>query len=172
MALKIIKSLSIEIDKEIATNLYRGITTATNNFSSYSVNAKTLENSALLLKKGAIKKPLTQTTFGLRQQPYQPRATQTTTSRMTPNQPMISQTQPIRNQIPTNNQPRIQNTRPINPQSQPSDFQNTKSSTIPSANEKQTVKPIDSVEKEPLKDTSPPPKDWLKPKIFRGKGLI
>ncbi len=172
MALKIIKSLSIEIDKEIATNLYRGITTATNNFSSYSVNAKTLENSALLLKKGAIKKPPTQTTFGLRQQPYQPRATQPTTSRMTPNQPMISQTQPIRNQIPTNNQPRIQNTRPINPQSQPSDFQNTKSSTIPSANEKQTVKPIDSVEKEPLKDTSPPPKDWLKPKIFRGKGLI
>jgi len=144
MILKIIESLSIEIDKEIATKLYTGIITATNNFSSYSVNAKTLESSALLLKKGAVKKSPSPTAFG-RRQPMN----QSGMSNITPNQSMIPQTQPARNQMPINNQPRIQNTRPINPQipNQPSDFQNTKSPITDSGGEKQTIKPIESVEK-------------------------
>jgi len=54
----VIQSLKIEIDKDIATNLYSGIVAATNNFSSYSVNADTLETAAKLLRLGALKKPI------------------------------------------------------------------------------------------------------------------
>ncbi len=53
---KVLQSLKIEIDKEMATNLYLGISSATNNFSSYSVNAETFETVAKLLRMGAIKK--------------------------------------------------------------------------------------------------------------------
>jgi len=56
LILKIIQALNLEIDKDIATNLYTGIVAATNNFNSYSVNATTFEKVALLLKKGAVKK--------------------------------------------------------------------------------------------------------------------
>ncbi len=53
---KLIQYLEIEIDKEIASLLYLGITSATNNFSSFSTNADTLEIAANLLRKGAIKR--------------------------------------------------------------------------------------------------------------------
>lgn len=56
LAFQFLETLSIEIDKEIATNLYAGIASATNNFSSYSVNANTFETAAKLLKLGALKK--------------------------------------------------------------------------------------------------------------------
>lgn len=52
----ILKSLQIEIDRDIATNLYAGISVATNNFTSFAVNANTFETCAFLLKNGAIKK--------------------------------------------------------------------------------------------------------------------
>lgn len=45
----------VEITPDIATNLYIGIKNATNNFTAYSVNAETFENSAFLLKAGAKK---------------------------------------------------------------------------------------------------------------------
>lgn len=54
--LRLLQALSVEITPEIATNLYMGIRAATNNFTAYSVNAETFENSALLLKAGASKK--------------------------------------------------------------------------------------------------------------------
>lgn len=53
----IMQRLNIEIDKDIATNLYTGLTAATNNFSSYAVNANTFDTASTLLKLGAIKKP-------------------------------------------------------------------------------------------------------------------
>lgn len=56
MILRILQALSIEITPDIATNLYMGIRAATNNFTAYTVNAETFENSALLLKAGASKK--------------------------------------------------------------------------------------------------------------------
>ncbi len=69
LVLTLIKNLKIEIDRDIATNLYAGMTAATNNFSSYSVNAETFENAAFLLKAGAIKKILkiSETKFSLSQ---------------------------------------------------------------------------------------------------------
>jgi nanoRNase/pAp phosphatase (c-di-AMP/oligoRNAs hydrolase) len=55
---QIIKQIPLEIDKDIATNLYSGIATATNNFTSYSTNADTFQTIAELLRAGAIKKVL------------------------------------------------------------------------------------------------------------------
>lgn len=61
LVLKVLQTLQVELDKTIATNLYAGITAATNNFTSYSVNADTFEAASVLLKAGAIKKaPLRQ----------------------------------------------------------------------------------------------------------------
>lgn len=52
----LLEQLKVKIDKDIATNLYYGITSATNNFSSFSVSAKTLETAAKLLRLGASKR--------------------------------------------------------------------------------------------------------------------
>lgn len=55
--LKILHYAKVEITPDMATNLYLGIKNATNNFTAYSVNAETFENSAFLLKAGAKKLP-------------------------------------------------------------------------------------------------------------------
>jgi len=57
LILRVLQNQKIEIDREIATNLYAGIAASTNNFTSYSTNANTFENIATLLRAGAIKKP-------------------------------------------------------------------------------------------------------------------
>lgn len=62
LVLKALRTLRCQIDKDIATNLYSGITMATNNFTSYSVNAETFENAAYLLKLGALKKSVARNT--------------------------------------------------------------------------------------------------------------
>jgi len=54
--IKILKALQLEIDRDMATILYTGVAAATNNFTSYSVNALTFETAALLLKLGAVKR--------------------------------------------------------------------------------------------------------------------
>lgn len=56
LALTILTTMNVEIDKEMATNLYAGVLDATKSFSTPSTNASTFENSAMLLKSGA-KKP-------------------------------------------------------------------------------------------------------------------
>lgn len=57
LVLKLIQEMKIEVDRDIATNLYSGIAAATNNFTAYSVNADTFEAVAILLRAGAVKKP-------------------------------------------------------------------------------------------------------------------
>jgi len=56
IVLQLIEGLQIEVDKDIATNLYAGLVAATNNFSSYSVNQDTFQNAAKLLRYGAVKR--------------------------------------------------------------------------------------------------------------------
>lgn len=151
LVLQIIQSLRIEIDKEIATNLYTGILAATNNFSSYSVGPETLEDAALLLKKGAIKK---RPVIPNKPSPFAntPATPQTLTMPLSPIRAATGQSQsPI--------------SPPLKHKTQ------AQQSTSPSQ-EKQSFIPIEEVEKEPLKKPSSPPKDWLKPKIFRGRGII
>jgi Exopolyphosphatase-related proteins len=121
MVFQVIKNLNVEIDKEIATNLYAGLIASTNNFSSYSVNAQTFETAASLLKLGAIKKIIKKPVSSF--------------------QPSVSSFAP-----------------PITPQPTPPKFEPT---------------PIEQVEKEPEpKKSTATPSDWLKPKIFKGGGLI
>jgi len=52
----LLRSLNAKIDKDTATNLYTGITSATNNFTAHAVSAQTFESSAFLLNSGAVKK--------------------------------------------------------------------------------------------------------------------
>lgn len=55
LALTILNTMNVEIDKEIATNLYAGVIDATKSFTTPSTNAATFETSAQLLKAGATK---------------------------------------------------------------------------------------------------------------------
>jgi hypothetical protein len=56
LVLKVLQVMQSEIDKDIATNLYAGLMAATNNFTSYSVNADTFNAASALLRAGAVKK--------------------------------------------------------------------------------------------------------------------
>lgn len=56
LILSVLQQLKLEIDRDMATNLHTGIAAATNNFTSYSVNADTFEHVATLLRLGAVKK--------------------------------------------------------------------------------------------------------------------
>jgi hypothetical protein len=132
LILSVLQGLRIEIDKDIATNLYAGIAAATNNFTSYSVNAETFEHIATLLRMGALKKVMKKPDFG-----------------------SVAQ-QPVQQQMKPNifSQPKVpQSTFRNHPEAQ------------------QNVKPIESVEKE-VQPEPQNPQDWLKPKIFKGTGLV
>ncbi len=128
LVLTVLQNIKVEIDRDIATNLYSGVASATNNFTSYSTNADTFENIAALLRMGAVKK-----TF----------------------------------KKPVSTPPRI---IPPTPQ-----IVNPNSSIGPSV-ETQPVTPIEKVEKEKQPGQQQfeekNPSDWLKPKIFKGGGLI
>jgi len=63
LVLTTLTTMNVEIDREMATNLYAGIIDATKSFTAPSTNASTFENSAMLLKSGA-KKPAGQTPSG------------------------------------------------------------------------------------------------------------
>ncbi len=56
IVLGVITALGVELDADIATNLYQGILSATANFTSYSVTPDSLEAAAALLRAGAKKK--------------------------------------------------------------------------------------------------------------------
>lgn len=92
-----LQQLKIEVDKNMATNLYSGIASATNNFSSYSVNAETFETIAQLLRLGAVKKmarkPATQFSQSF-SQPSPTRSFQTTPQRQIQT-PKTRESQPV-----------------------------------------------------------------------------
>ncbi len=125
LILNILQELKLEIDKDMATNLYAGIAAATNNFTSYSVNADTFEHIAILLRMGALKKMVKKPGF---------------------NQPQV--------QKPVKPQPQMQVRGGLHPEIQ--------------------TKPVEVVEKESKTDDqqTQSAQDWLKPKIFKGSGLI
>lgn len=137
LMLKTLQGASIEMDRDIATNLYAGIAAATNNFTSYSVNAETFETIAALLKAGAVKKT--------------PKATA----------PVSPSFQPT-----TTNQS-------FSPSSLPQ--QTPHIPTMPKVFEQQTSGTIAQVETASTsltKEGTSSPQDWLKPKIFKGGGLV
>ena len=130
LILTILKTLGVEIDRDIATNLYAGAAASTNNFTSYSTNADTFEHIAVLLRAGAVKK-----TF---------------------KKPVTMNTQPTMNfqSPPMRVQPQIIN-------------------SIPSRNmEAPKAGPIESVETDSATEKPQTSQEWLKPKIFKGGGLV
>jgi hypothetical protein len=56
LILSVLQAIGVEIDRDMATNLYAGSAASTNNFTSYSTNAETFEHIATLLRLGAVKK--------------------------------------------------------------------------------------------------------------------
>lgn len=134
LILSVLQGLRVEIDKDMATNLYAGVSAATNNFTSYSVNADTFEHIATLLRMGALKKVAKKPDFG----------------------PPVG---PFEHSVP-------QQVKPVN--SHPTQFPQKS----PGNPEVQSVKSIESVEKETQADQPQSPQDWLKPKIFKGSGLV
>lgn len=137
---KVIEGLSMQLDKDMATNLYAGIASATNNFTSYSVNADTFETVAKLMKAGAVKKPMKQSPA------FQP-PTQTSS------QQSVFQSPPQQGFF------------------QPPATQSNEQFNTPTvaAGPIESVEHTENVSKEGKTQT---PQDWLKPKIFKGTGLV
>lgn len=69
MVMKLITDMKIELTKELATLLFTGLSSATNNFSSHSVDANTFKSAAFLLEKGAEKRNVRAQVPGLRPMP-------------------------------------------------------------------------------------------------------
>jgi hypothetical protein len=227
MVLSLLQELKVTIDKDIATNLYTGIASATNNFSAHSVTAETFEMIALLMKSGAVKKPIyTMNALGINKanqqsfaQPFSPQLGQPQQpfgQQFSGYQPMqvpqapMSQfnqmQQPQQAQQPQfmMNQPEMQqmNSQMNQQMNQPmqmggasAEFSEPKMSLqvqeAPIAPEiEQQVEMVENKEVKPDEDSSSnqnvvpqqepqqqepqqkTPKDWLKPKIFKGTNLV
>jgi len=69
IVLKFFQILRWDINPDIATNLYAGLISATNNFTSFSANAQSFEVASFLLKNGARK-----ITLGIKPSRPEPRA--------------------------------------------------------------------------------------------------
>ncbi len=54
---EVLKALKTDVDKDIASNLFDGLVSATNNFTAHSVDSQTFRMAAFLLDRGAQKKP-------------------------------------------------------------------------------------------------------------------
>lgn len=202
IVLRLISYLNIQIDRDMATNLYSGIAAATNNFTAYSVTPETFEALAYLLKAGAVKRSALRsfaTHMSSIQQPVgQP--TMPTYSRSMSNQ------LPPTYQQPQNYDPDTEfaddfgyeestalPTTPLTHQLIPKESQGSQFQPSP-MQMPQTIKSVTNVpviekkidtskkveakeqqvqagieEENPAKSA---PKDWLKPKIFRGSNLV
>ncbi len=57
IVLRLLQGLRWNINSDVATNLYAGLVSSTNNFSSFSTNAQSFEAASQLLKNGARKLP-------------------------------------------------------------------------------------------------------------------
>lgn len=140
LVLRFLRDINVEIDRDTATNLYAGIMSATNNFTSYAVNADTFEAAATLLKAGAVKKQMIKKSDMPMNQPQQP-------------------------QRPQSQQFTPQQRRPMNvgvkPQPKPQMVSN-----------EQQIRPIEMVEQEVNANGTDESQDWLKPRIFKGTGLL
>lgn len=172
LVLSVLRDLQIDMDKDMATNLYAGVASATNNFTAYSVNAETFETAATLLKFGAVKKVSRPATTPTQPVPMQ----QPKAFNFAGNQP---QAQPQQQQ-PQNRQPQQQPqrpapARPMPPQQQQPQMKAPVQPPPPVVEEPQEFEENTGVEPamnqpQNTDQSQNTPQDWLKPKIFRGSG--
>ncbi len=141
----LLNALSLEIDKDSATTLYGGIVAATNNFTSYSVNANTFEACSKLLSLGAVKRAPVRAPMNPYQQPGMPQAFS--------NDPFAQMPRPV-----------AQPVQPVQPPRQPVQ-------APPAFNEAISVAP-ETMENAEMDDNDASSTEWLKPKIFKGGGLV
>lgn len=171
LVLKVLQTMKVQLDKDIATNLYTGIVNATNNFSSYSVNADTFETVADLLRAGAVKKPMRQ--FN---RPGMPGQIGAGMPQM--NRPVNRPQQQMRQSAPQQMQqpmPQMQSQQQAQQSDQPQPINNTPMPQQQSF-DRQT-RSVDQVEQatnqEMDDDISEDSESWLKPKIFtESDGLV
>lgn len=185
LVLSILRTSSVELDKDIATNIYTGILAATNNFTSYSVNPNTFEAAAFLMKHGAVKKQVAQApqqqrpqqngfqqNFGFGQQPMPQQAPQ---HNPMPQQQPMPQRAP---QMPQQQAPQQQKPSPFSflnpqPQQQQAPQHNPMPQRAPQMPQQQAQQIPD--EPQPItddQDDQKNPQDWLKPKLFRNGNLM
>lgn len=144
LILEILKHLQIEFDRDMATNLYAGVAASTNNFTSYSVNADTFDNIATLLRYGAAKKMSRKSGMQNTYAPTNiPSYDQSNLAQQPSTEPVVPQ--------PVTKQPQI---------------------NVSQHGPEIMTKPIEVVEKETKPNQTQSAQDWLKPKIFKGSGLI
>jgi len=190
----VLRGLQIEIDKDIATNLYTGLLSATNNFTAYSVNPGTFEAASELMRLGAEKKAIGGggQTGGLPRGNYPSQFSNQSMSQPSQQFGRVSNPSGVngnmngfsQSKLPPNSgnsfsyqgvNNNYQQTAPISDQQ---GFNSTQKISTDSQMNRSILtnqpyindKPIDNVEQDPDKtrETSRP-QDWLKPKIFTGK---
>lgn len=207
IVLNILSNMNVQLDKEISTALYNGISAATNNFTSYSVNAQTMEMAAYLLKSGAVKKNMPSSQPQSRQMPQQ--------RQQMGGYPFPQMGQGINNPFsrpmprPSNQQPAgasgfqppqydmgmdedydspqyQQPVRNMQPAQQPQPFQQNlpeqpSGSFEPeqppeSKSQDQDLSAVENKQMQAVEgskpEKKPAPKEWLKPKIFKGSNLV
>ena len=91
----ILKEGQFYIDKDIATNLYAGLASATNNFTSFSTNADTFQTAAELLRLGAKKKIIKRDEVEVKSTPRFPFSFQKQASPASSSTPEIQKPKPI-----------------------------------------------------------------------------
>ncbi|MFA6005493.1 MAG: hypothetical protein WC775_03320 [Patescibacteria group bacterium] len=154
IVLRLIQGLRWDLNTDIATDLYAGLSAATNNFTSFSTNAQSFEAASLLLKSGARKIPVAAA------RPQQPYPQANPFGGFSPNMPVddpffddgtMMSPNPF---IP----PQPQTSTPVQ-QVQP----NQSPVNVPQQSQnQQAVQGSDKT----------PPQDWLKPKIFKSTDLV
>lgn len=158
--------LNLNFDTDIATNLYSGIASASQNFTSPQTNAATFESAAICLRHGARKTNLEQSqNYTPPQPPYQQPANQFPSQiRQPQSQRFPPQRQPSFNkqyqQGPRTYQPKPQGQPQLQYKQQPQQQQQSFRQPQPVPSQPQ-----------PQKSNETPP-DWLKPKIYKGSTLL
>lgn len=172
LILGILQTMNVQIDKDIATNLYAGIAAATTNYTATTVNAGTFEASAYLLKQGAVK-PGQQAS-----QPQQvPSRQPQRNGAQQPPQPVRMQQRPIQQQQPQQfqdeqlDEPEVQQFQPQPQQppmpTQPKSFERPKSAR-PNGVERDQIASMTEGNDQDNEDEESD--EWLKPKIFKSQG--
>lgn len=195
LVLNVMEGLNIQIDKDIATNIYNGMLAATNNFSSYSVNPTTFESAAKLMKQGAVKKQLPQAQGAGMPTPMPPRPQNPSpfggfggaSAMSTPapvNSPMPMDYEDDFEPIPLGGMPPMrQHQNPMQPMPQPPmqrpnpPMQQQQPMGQPQPMQHQhngQQLPPQPNQQNGQQQQQPPksPQDWLKPKLFGGNNLV
>ncbi len=163
---RLIQELQVEIDQDIATNLYSGILAGTNNFTSFSIKPDTLEIAAFLMKKGAKKipvpaRPQTSASMAPATSPAARVQPQAAVSRPAPAAPAGGTAGFVQSR-PAGPQPVVRRTSVSQPMGQPVGSVSA-SPAAPGIKPQEADVPGEQAEEKSA------PQDWLKPKIFSGK---